>query len=230
MLIALWPANSERLWKCLQKAIRQAGVYTSWRDIDEKYESAVKKFLDGFTKKPSKNFLQFQRKVAKCGYHNSLSALVLKIGSCGIVHLYQGNERMQFRLMDPDNRAPIDFKSCQRALKKKSDLKIHITAKGLCFRRDHKELFLQGEYIPLKSPDHVIAFMRVWKNQTAIVLAGRFFNEEKKEGIVHLPKEFKPKSLRDIFTGKRIPIKQDRLVLSDVFNPHTFAILTTTTS
>ncbi|HEX2582535.1 MAG TPA: malto-oligosyltrehalose synthase, partial [Chlamydiales bacterium] len=44
MLIALGRKDKTRLWQCLHKAIREAGIYTSWKKIDAAYEAAVKKF------------------------------------------------------------------------------------------------------------------------------------------------------------------------------------------
>ncbi len=45
---------------------------------------------------------------------NGLAQLVLKVTSPGVPDFYQGNETWEFRLVDPDNRQPVDF-----ALRKK---------------------------------------------------------------------------------------------------------------
>ncbi len=230
MLIALWPADLDRLWTCLNKATREAGIHTSWPKVNEPYETAVKKFLEAILTPGEGNafypsFVPFQEEVARYGALNSLSALVLKIGSCGIVDLYQGNELMNFSLMDPDNRRPVDFASRKKELKQLKDPKMLLTAKALNFRRKNKELFLEGDYIPLKSPENVIAFMRKWKDQQAIVLAGRFFCEGLIEGLLELPKDVKPQPYQDLFTGKKFLPHKKGIELADVFEKYPCAIL-----
>jgi len=231
MLIALWPTDPERIWKCVNKAMREAGIYTSWHKVNEKYESAVKNFFDKILK-PSKSnlfypsFLLFQKEVSGYGFWNSLSALIIKIGSCGIVDIFQGDEIMNYSLMDPDNRRSLDFGSFKKKLKSGNDLKMKITALGLTFRKNHKELFLLGEYVPLKSPENIVAFMRQWKNQKVLILAKRYFSQSNREGHLKLPKNFKTKTLQNIFTDQKIIVHKNAIHFDEAFEEHPFAILT----
>ena len=231
ILMAIWPADIERIWSCLNKAIREAGIYTSWHNIDENYERAVKNFLEAILLPTSSfygSFVPFQKKIAQYGLFNSLSAMVLKAGSCGIFDLYQGNESTQFCLMDPDNRQLVDYKSLQKKLEE-GDLKATITRQSLIFRREHKELFLQGDYIPLDTPENTIGFVRKFNDQEVIVVAQRFFTEESDQvQSVPLPKNVKSKSFKNIFTNQEIIVHKDGIHLAALFDTHPFAILSST--
>ncbi len=228
MLIAIWPADFERIWGCLNKAMREAGLYTSWHRIDESYEAAVKKFLEAILLPTSsfyRSFIPFQRRIAQYGFFNSLSAVVLKAGSCGVFDLYQGNESTQFCLMDPDNRRPVDFQNLQKLSEK--DLKATITRQALTFRREHKELFLQGDYIPMKTPENSIGFVRTLNDQEVIVVAQRFFTEKEPHELENLqvPKNVKSKSFKDIFTNQEIIVHKDGIHQAELFKTHSFSIL-----
>src|SRR5262245_30042509 len=110
---------------------------------------------------------------------SSLSQLVLKMTSPGVPDVYRGTETWDFSLADPDNRRPIDFSSLasklddvkgqansRSLLKNWSDgrLKMYVTSRLLQLRRTHDNLFLEGEYVPLRvngaRSNHVIAFAR----------------------------------------------------------------------
>ena len=52
---------------------------------------------------------QAQARVADLALATSPSQLVLKIASPGVPDIYQGNELWDLRLVDPDNRTPVDF-------------------------------------------------------------------------------------------------------------------------
>ena len=232
MLMAIWPADTKRIWSCLNKAIREAGVHTSWHSIHEDYETAVKHFLEAILLPTSsfyRSFVPFQKQVAQYGLFNSLSTVVLKAGSCGIFDLYQGNESTQFCLMDPDNRCLVDFQSLHKKLNE-GDLKAKITRQALTFRREHKELFLKGDYIPLGTPEKIIGFVRKVKDQEVIVIAKRFFTE--KEGdepqILKVPKKVKSKAFKDIFTHQEIVLHKDGIHLDELFKTYPFAMLSST--
>ncbi len=192
MVLALGPATRNRVWSCLQKAIREMGVYTSWAFPNKEYENRVKTYLYSFL--DSKKISSLQNKVDRLGLQNSLSALVLKLGSCGIFDLYQGNEHILYQLVDPDNRKYIPKKT------RKKDLKASITSIGLTFRKEHKDLFLKGEYIPLKTSDHVIAFMRIFEHEIALVVVKRCFSKTSSKPGIKLPLDLP--YLENVFTGE----------------------------
>jgi (1->4)-alpha-D-glucan 1-alpha-D-glucosylmutase len=236
MLLGIWPCTKTRLWHSFQKILREAGIFTSWKTPNESYENAAKKFLFSILKPQKTNhflssFLEFRQKIARCGHWNSLSALVLKICSCGIPDIYQGEEDWNYCLVDPDNRQPIDYKKRKNDLRIKGSIKQWVTHCALQCRNINKELLLKGSYTPLKTRTlnqrtaGIVAFMREHRDRSLIVIARRFFTQECHDKALELilPK-IKAKELQDIFTKRGYKVKRT-LSISDVLYKYPFAIL-----
>src|SRR5262245_51619543 len=144
------------------------------------------------------DFIHFHRRVAYPGMLNSLSQALLKIASPGVPDFYQGTELWDFSLVDPDNRRPVDFGKriklleevkqrekenrsafIQDALSRWVDgkSKLYVTYKGLSFRRSHRSLFEEGNYIPIhavgETGDHICAFARRKGQAWALVAVPR---------------------------------------------------------
>ena len=133
------------------------------------------------------------------GALNSVVQTLLKLTAPGVPDIYQGNELFDLSLVDPDNRRPVDFerrsallRSLQQAaqslrthdvlaelLREYRDgrMKMWTILRGLRFRREHPSLFQCGSYVPLAAEgekrEHVVAFARVHRDQTAIVVVPR---------------------------------------------------------
>ncbi|MCH9626527.1 MAG: Maltooligosyl trehalose synthase [Chlamydiales bacterium] len=205
LLVGVWPQGevssvfTERLWGVVLKSLREAKQETSWNSPNEAYEKSVRHFFYALLNPDHENpflkeFLPFQKEIDRLGAYNSLSATVLKLGSCGVVDFYEGNELLNYRLVDPDNRRPVDFAFRKKELAaiKKSDpialfashelsrLKGYLHWKALNFRKQHRLLFLEGSYLPLEVAgeyqEKVVAFLRVRENEALIVIASRFFS------------------------------------------------------
>src|SRR5205807_1910998 len=127
-LLGAWPAAGiddefvRRLCEFMRKALKEAKVHTSWITPNDEYEEAVMQFTRAILEPAeSAAFLddldQLRKKVAWFGVFNSLSQLVLKLGSPGVADVYQGNELWDFSLVDPDNRRPVDFELRERCLR-----------------------------------------------------------------------------------------------------------------
>jgi len=187
-----------RIENYMLKAIREAKQNTSWINPNTEYENAVSSFVKALLTPGPKNrflndFLPFQRRVARIGLWSGLSQTLLKLTCPGVPDTYQGNDLWDFSLVDPDNRRPVDYLRCRqlfesvvawgntpdplsvrRLLETPEDgrLKLYLTWKTLCLRREHSHLFEQGEYAPLSAEgakaNHVVAFAR--KSESAIVL------------------------------------------------------------
>ena len=228
----------------MEKALREAKVNTSWINPNAEYEAAFHSFLDAILDRSvSKLFLDdfapFQAKIANAGIFNSLSQTLLKITSPGLPDFYQGSEIWNFSLADPDNRRPVNYDRLKllqarlrdaesenpaalvdRLLAEPSDgsLKLYVTRSALRFRRDHRELFAKGSYLPLRAVGsrhkHVIVFVRSLRGTTVLVLAGRFFGQL--DAQVRLPigeevwgdteivlrKQLPAGAYREVFTGQ----------------------------
>lgn len=201
-------AFTERIWSCVLKSIREAKSHTNWVNPNTAYEEAVERFVRAVVSPAGApqfldDFETFLQRIVPLGLWNSLSAAVLKLGLPGVPDLYQGTELFSFRLVDPDNRVHVDYERRSQLLEsleelsraadsvipapgaaclpppgEKEELKAYW--KGLCFRREHPDLFLKGTYTPLRFTGPVrrnaIAFLRRHGEKTALVATARFFS------------------------------------------------------
>ena len=110
-LAGAWPIDEARLHTFLEKAAREAKTHSSWIDVNEFYEKALKDFASALlTHEPFvKSFQRFHKRIAFHGFLNSLAQLVVKVCSPGVPDFYQGTELWDFSLVDPDNRRPVDY-------------------------------------------------------------------------------------------------------------------------
>jgi len=264
----------ERVWRYALKAIREAKIYTNWSKPDTAYEEAVNRFIKAILTHSDSNhflktFLPFQKKISFFGKLNGLSATLLKITSPGVVDIYQGNETWCYALVDPDNRRSVDFEGIVRMLgeaKKNLEsgtsenlsarlfslenlwrLKFIYTWKTLAFRRQNKDLFVGGEYIPVEvkgdKERNIVAFIRKRGKKIALAVAARFFTSclpRTEMGFlpgfwkgteIIWPKDLElPEKLKDVVFADSVDIvKRDQEVaikIDDLFK-HTCACLLT---
>ncbi|WP_051953192.1 malto-oligosyltrehalose synthase [Xenophilus azovorans] len=104
-------AWAERMAAYLRKAAREAKRHTSWVQPREAYEAALEGFVRGALENGAftADLVPLARRLAWYGGLNSLALMALKYTSPGVPDLYQGNELMDFSLVDPDNRRPVDY-------------------------------------------------------------------------------------------------------------------------
>ncbi len=199
-----WKTYTERIEQYALKAAREAKEYTSWANTNSEYESALIDFTRAILdRSPHNRFLgdfeEFARHIARIGAFNSMSQTLLKLTSPGVPDIYQGNELLEFNLVDPDNRRPVDYDrrsellemlqrgtSSMHELPRVRDLmtppgngaaKLYATWKTLTFRQQQPRVFQRGSYVPLhakgEKSEHVIAFARQDEGRTIIVAVPR---------------------------------------------------------
>lgn len=203
-LAGLWspelPTDSliERLQAYMTKAGREAKRSTSWINPNADYEAAVNDFIAQLLNNPERNaflrdFTSFVATIAFFGRVNSLVTTVLKITSPGVPDFYQGTELPVFTLVDPDNRAQVDFAAAAAHLESLANVldvralfdgsegvraKLYVTAKLLQFRAADVALFALGSYQPLQvegeKKDHVFAFVRSHEGRSCVVIVPRW--------------------------------------------------------
>jgi (1->4)-alpha-D-glucan 1-alpha-D-glucosylmutase len=190
----------------MEKATKEAKIYTSWINPHHEYDCALREFVAAILQDSHAEFIrqfrEFVAPIAYAGLFNSLSQVLLKIASPGIPDFYQGCEVWNWSLVDPDNRRPVDFACLQRMLEglRMSDkcgraglvdelmrrpedgrIKLFVTSRALNYRRANRSLFEVGAYTPLDASGerriHAVAFARTYKAQVAIAAAGRFFRK-----------------------------------------------------
>ncbi|MDQ4130590.1 MAG: malto-oligosyltrehalose synthase, partial [Actinomycetota bacterium] len=117
-LVGMWPYEAdeeahvrERLKGFALKAAREAKVRTSWLDPDVAHEQALEAFVDEILDDSRfvDDLQRFVGLVALPGAVNSLAQVVAKIAAPGAADFYQGTELWNLRLVDPDNRRPVDY-------------------------------------------------------------------------------------------------------------------------
>jgi (1->4)-alpha-D-glucan 1-alpha-D-glucosylmutase len=196
----------DRILSWMLKALREAKAHTSWPNPNIDYEKAAGNFVNALLQDSGKShfledFTSFQRRVAFFGRFNSLSQTLLKLASPGVPDIYQGTELWDLSLVDPDNRRPVDFTNHRELLARlKSDLhknssrmvvflhqlleesqngkiKLFTIYRALAFRRQHRELFERGNYIPLSVAgvhrEHLCAFERSFKGRLVLAVVPR---------------------------------------------------------
>jgi (1->4)-alpha-D-glucan 1-alpha-D-glucosylmutase len=217
-LLGIWPSGKPdanemarldvRLAEYLVKAVREAKVHTSWINPNKAYEDAVLAFAHALVNAPVEgpfmtDFLPFQRRIARLGVFNSLSQTLIKLTVPGVPDIYQGCELLNFSLVDPDNRRPVDFSYRQTMLDELQKLatqttqqrsagvialcetledgraKLLITRSALALRERWPGVFQQGSYLQLavkgEHAANLCAYARIDGERAVITVAPRFF-------------------------------------------------------
>lgn len=215
-LIGTWPLYPmdpaahlqymNRIQEYIEKAFKEAKIHTSWINPNIKYDQLIRQFIQKILNSNLvsnaflTDFIHFIPKISAAGMLNSLSQLIIKLTSPGIPDIYQGNEVWNFKLVDPDNRQPIDYPGrnyllkgileqqspifpgqLQQMLQHPEDgrIKLFLTMQTLQMRYQNPDLFLYGNYHPLNvqgdKQNHIIAYARMFENKIAIIVTARFF-------------------------------------------------------
>ena len=182
---------ARRIWQWQQKALREAKLQSSWSAPNEAYENAAQSFTERLLLAPEGELLRgalakSANSIAAAGALNSLAQTLLHMTVPGVPDLYQGNERWDFSLVDPDNRRPVDYAARQQALEapgpvqeplvnwRDGRVKQALIAEVLRLRADYAQLFRQGSYQALEvlgsQAHNVLAFAREHEGQRAIVI------------------------------------------------------------
>lgn len=206
-LAGAWPADlslqdeaglqelAERLVAFMTKALREAKRQTSWTDQNEPYEAAVEAYVRGVFSPERRSFLREIRAliaaIEPAGIVNSLAQLALKLTLPGVPDIYQGCEILDYSMVDPDNRRPVDFNLRQDLLEDVRELspaqamerwreglpKLWLTERLLQLRRAEPDLFNRGGYeavdVTGDEAAHVLAFCRAAGDKKLIVAVPR---------------------------------------------------------
>ena len=191
--------NRFRLY--LEKAFQEAKRHTTGWAIDEEYHAGIRAFTDRLldTSTPFwARFKVFHREISDFGVVNSLVQTALKLTCPGVPDVYQGCEGWDLSLVDPDNRRPVDYLKRQQWLAGLTNepnnhqttaqdrvahlwqhrfdgcIKFWLTHKLLQERRQHPDLFMTGDYVPLAVEgaykQHIMAFARRQKSEWRVLI------------------------------------------------------------
>jgi (1->4)-alpha-D-glucan 1-alpha-D-glucosylmutase len=215
-LLGAWPLSAaempsfeKRMKEYVIKATREAMVHTRWTRPNTEHENRLTEFVAAILR-PGKNnrfladFMKFQPKIGYFGMLNGLAQVLLKLTSPGVPDLYQGCELWDLRLVDPDNRGPVDFTLRARLLEgiekniqpkdggfaqellqnwQDGRVKLYLTSKLLNLRRQNRPLFLDGSFLPIevtgKRAKNLLAYARRHGNQWSLTVVPRFLAQAK---------------------------------------------------
>jgi (1->4)-alpha-D-glucan 1-alpha-D-glucosylmutase len=208
-LVGAWPlllrpddeagltAFGDRVSAWQQKALREAKLRTGWVVPDLEYEAACEQALRDLLQPgadrdtPAREIADFVARIAPAGVVNGLAQTILRMTVPGVPDLYQGTEFWDFSLVDPDNRAPVDYAARAAALEaadaadpdalladwRSGRLKQAIVRGALHARSTHADIFQRGSYVPLPilgtRGDNILAFVRCEQDRCAFTLAPR---------------------------------------------------------
>lgn len=269
-LIGAWNPDADeeeflkRTCDFLQKALREAKVHSNWSDPNEDYERSVCRFVRNLLGNVEfmDDFRTFADRVHRTATAFSLGQIAIKVTAPGIPDIYRGTEFLDLSYVDPDNRRPVDYSLRRDALDRaqsgeplprieksfgRDGLKLAVLHRVLDLRRRHADLFLSGEYIPLKvegaEADEVLAYARRREDHWAIAVVGLspyspndadtdFDGETAAEPDLRrvvLPPEA-PSRWRDALTFETVDTVEGELHVADIFTTLSISVLKNTES
>jgi (1->4)-alpha-D-glucan 1-alpha-D-glucosylmutase len=219
----------ERCHEYLTKALREAKTNTNYHTPNEPYEKGCHHFLTVILEQESaflEDFIPFAYKVIRESAPYSLSQELVKLTVPGIPDIYQGAECWDLSLVDPDNRRPVDYmlrKSLLAKIKEeekkgedavldfvnanqqKGAGKLFTLYKTLVYRKEHPQVFTEGDYIPVGLPSPLLAYIRRYKEDWALVVIPLIRKEAAvpESFSISLPEEA-PSDWVNIFTGEQV--------------------------
>ncbi len=178
----------DRFLPYLEKALREAKLRTDWGEENAEYEAVAKSFAASLfdDRVFLQDFASALEPFIKAGQINAISQTLAKLTGPGVPDIYQGSERGDFSLVDPDNRRPVPFAQfAGMAQAMPADpsalldgrLKQWMVARALACRHAQPDLFRLGQYVPLtlNGPDgqHFVAYLRAHEGAAALVVLPR---------------------------------------------------------
>ena len=183
-LVGAWQDDLDALlprvhdWQ--RKALREAKLRSSWEAPDEAYEEQCQDLATLLLTGDQgahfrEDFDAFMARIAPAALANTLAQTALHLLAPGVPDIYQGCELMDYSMVDPDNRRPIDY-ARRRALLADEGVageaaKLRLTATLLDLRK-RSQAVRDGSYEPLSvtgaRASHVLAFARKHGEETVL--------------------------------------------------------------
>ncbi len=211
-VVGAWPMNlsledqaalaayGTRIAAWQQKAVREAKLHSDWSAPDDGYEGTLAEFIGRLFSEPNDLLPELQRFAARImapGAVNGLAQMLIKLTAPGVPDIYQGTEYWDLSLVDPDNRAPVDFAVRQSSLTatdldeivgtwRDGRIKQRLMASVFAVRKKIPSLFSSGSYLPIAASGPqagcVVAFARIRERDATITVTckcvGRAMTEE----------------------------------------------------
>jgi (1->4)-alpha-D-glucan 1-alpha-D-glucosylmutase len=244
-LIGSWPLSLDRVLLYMEKAVREAKQQTSWIQNNNDFEDHLRQFIR--LTLGDEDFIAeveaMVQSIDKAGRVNSLAQTLLKCTVPGIPDLYQGSELWDHRLVDPDNRGPVDFDQRRRMLQEMQHMnveqvmdqmesgmpKLWTIQRALRVRQRFSQCFdARGGYTPLEASgekrDHLVAFLRGERVAVIVPRLTMGVADGWADTEVTLPEGIWAKSMINNMTGESI--EAATLRPADLFARFPVALLT----
>lgn len=235
-----------RMRAYVEKALREAKIGSNWSQPDLDYEEKLAGFVDHLLGHEAflDDFAETLSPFIEAGLMNSLAQTLIKLTAPGIPDVYQGSERCDFSLVDPDNRRPLDTASLDVPQKPPASrthfphYKQWLVATVLAARNRHADVF-DGPYLPLDASDggrQALAFLRGTPDAFAITAVPRLtFGKIEPDALrlaeaathdiaLAVPPRFRGRSMRSLLDGRTLTLG-DALPLSRAFGTEPVALL-----
>jgi (1->4)-alpha-D-glucan 1-alpha-D-glucosylmutase len=262
----------QRIQQYTEKAVHEAKVNVSWLNSNPEYIAALNQFIERILRpQPNGKSNLFYESLMRMmpglkffGAINSLTQTLLKLTCPGVPDVYQGQELWDFSLVDPDNRRPVDFALRENLLARMREeeassgrinflerlfrdyqeghIKLWLTESMLNFRRERRDVFRKGDYIPLRvrgsKEENLVAFARSYRDEAVVVAAPRLacslmrgaeqppIASAWNETTLDLGPSFRGRPMRNVFTGEAVtPSNGTALLCRELFAHFPLAVL-----
>jgi (1->4)-alpha-D-glucan 1-alpha-D-glucosylmutase len=212
-VVGAWPISDERLKAYAEKAVREAKQLTSWNNPDLDYEKRVAGLVETFLSDgPLASTVEaWVADLSAATRAVRLSSKLIQLMLPGVPDVYQGTEVVGGRVVDPDNRQPVDFAyrasvldalpsldaqkdpvllQLDGQLQTDDALKLLVTSRALQLRRDHPHLFGPGSSHQLVESTSACAWGLLRSGEVAALVQrwpGRLAAEGWREATLKLP-------------------------------------------
>ncbi|WP_137154481.1 malto-oligosyltrehalose synthase [Rhizobium sp. FKL33] len=245
-------AFRDRFLAYVEKSVREAKRRGNWSDAGNNYEKAVLAYAERLFSPDAAAFrADFEKTLepfARAGLINSLTQTLIKLTAPGIPDIYQGSEGLDFSLVDPDNRRPVDYAAMEEletlrpsAWPETADdmaaMKFRLVAEILSLRKRLPDLFSDGHYTPLSlhgpASGHAVAYARILGNTALIVIAPRLPFTLMRQGEpktmfagtnLVLPADAADLPFACLASGQSLEIEDGRASLKHAFDQAPFAL------
>jgi (1->4)-alpha-D-glucan 1-alpha-D-glucosylmutase len=239
-------ALDARMKSYIEKALREAKIGTTWSLPDIDYEQKVVRFVGDLLENEAflTDFAETLVPYIDAGLMNSLAQTLIKLTAPGIPDIYQGSERSDFSLVDPDNRVLLDVfspsvpEAPNPTRAQFMDYKQWLIAIALAARNERPDAFA-GAYIPLALSDggsQALAFLRGTREDFAISVVPRLtfgktlpnalcLMDDAAFGIsLLLPADFEGSTVRSVLDDRTLTLGRE-IPLSEIFGTGPVALL-----
>lgn len=235
-LLGSYPIDVERFSAFATKIVREAGVYSNWIAPNTSYELEILRFVEWVFESDEirKIVVNACHQIDARSLYISIARVLLKHTAPGNPDIYQGNEILNYKLVDPDNRNPVCFDFLHGILKDtlskdiaslvlnddRSQLKIYLHHLCLRCRGEYFDLFKHGRFkvcdLRGDKKSELISYMR---GDDVLVFMPRFYELGLREnyhgGFIDIPRPKRSSVWYDVING--ISIKPGRWQLKDLW-------------